>query len=46
VALQVLDVFQNESGGSVVVDDIRNGEEQVPLFHIVEAMRATEAVFL
>jgi hypothetical protein len=46
MALQVLDVFQHESRRAVVGDDIRDGEEQVSLFHIVETMCPTEAVFL
>ena len=46
VALEVLDVLQNERGGAVEVEDVGDGEEKVALLHVLEAVLAAEAQLL
>jgi hypothetical protein len=46
VTLEVLDVLQDEGGGAVEVEDVGDGEEEVALLHVLEAVLAAEAQFL
>jgi len=46
VADAVLHVLQHERLRAVEVDDVGKGEEKVALFHVLEAVLATEAVLL
>ncbi len=46
VALEVLDVLQDERGGAVEVEDVGDGEEKVALLHVLEAVLAAEAQLL
>lgn len=39
-------VFQHEGGRLVVVENVGDGEEEVALFHVLEAVLAAKAVFL
>ena len=43
---EVLDVLQHEGGRLVDFEDFGDGEEEVALFHVLEAVLAAEAVFL
>jgi len=43
---EVLDVLDHEGGGVVEVEDVGEGEEEVALLHVVEAVEAAEAQFL
>jgi len=46
VALEVLDVLEDERGGAVEVENIGDGEEEVALLHVLEAVLAAEAQLL
>ena len=46
VALQILDVLQHERRWFVVVENVGDGEEQVPLLFVVEPVFSAEAVLL
>ena len=43
---EVLLAFQHEGGRLVVVENVGDGEEEVALFHVLEAVLAAEAVLL
>ena len=43
---EMLHVLQHEGGWLVVVEDVGDGEEEVALFHVLEAVLASEAVLL
>ena len=46
VAAEVLHVLQHERLGPVVINDVREGEEEVALFLVLEAVFFAEAQFL
>ena len=46
VAFQVLNVLQHECGGPVEVEDVGDGEEEVALLQVIEAVLAAEAQLL
>lgn len=46
VAVEVLQVLQHEGGRLVVVENVGDGEKEVALLHVLEAVLATEAVLL
>ncbi len=45
VAFEVLDVLQDERGGAMEVEDVGDGEKEVALLYVVEAVLAAEAEF-
>jgi len=46
MADQMLHVFQNESGGAMVLDGIGNGEKEVALFFVLETVFLAQAQLL